>query len=69
MATSCRSSSTPKNDEKFIADAVNCASFADEVLVVDCNSADKTCGTSQKSSVPGSRSGLAGFRGTKEQGG
>ena len=38
---------------KFIADAVNCVSFADEVLVVDCGSTDKTCGTSQKSSVPG----------------
>ena len=31
------------NEEKLIADAVNSASFADEVLVLDCGSTDKTC--------------------------
>ena len=32
-----------ENNEKLVADAVSCASFADEVLVVDCGSTDKTC--------------------------
>lgn len=32
-----------KNEEKFIEGAVNSASFADEVLVLDSNSIDKTC--------------------------
>ena len=32
-----------ENEEKFIADITNCVSFADEVLVVDCGSTDKTC--------------------------
>ena len=57
-----------EDDEKFIAGAVDCASFADEVLVVDCNSADKTRGNAEELGTWG-RSGLAGFRGTKEQGG
>jgi len=32
-----------KNEEKFITDAVNSAIFADEVLVLDSESTDKTC--------------------------
>ena len=32
-----------KNEEKFIADAVKSASFADEVLVLDSGSTDATC--------------------------
>ena len=32
-----------EDDEKLVADATNCVSFADEVLVVDCGSTDKTC--------------------------
>ena len=32
-----------KNEEKFIADAVNSASFANEVLVLDSGSTDETC--------------------------
>ena len=32
-----------RNEESFVADAVNSASFADEVLVLDCGSTDKTC--------------------------
>ena len=51
-----------ENEEKLIADAANCASFADEVLELDCVSTDKTP-ILQKSSVPRSRSGLAGFLG------
>jgi len=31
-----------KNEEKFIADAINSASFADEILVLDSGSSDKT---------------------------
>ena len=57
-----------ENEEKLIADAANCTSFADEVLVVDCNSADKTRGNAEELGTWG-RSGLAGFRDTKEQGG
>ena len=51
-----------ENDEKLVADAANCTSFADEVLELDCVSTDKTP-ILQKSSVPWSRSGLAGFLG------
>ena len=43
-----------ENEEKFIADAANCTSFADEVLELDCVSTDKTP-ILQKSSVPRSR--------------
>ena len=32
-----------KNEEKFITDAVNSSIFADEVLVLDSESTDKTC--------------------------
>ena len=32
-----------KNEEKFITDAINSAIFADEVLVLDSGSTDKTC--------------------------
>ena len=32
-----------KNEEKFIADAVESASFADEVLILDSGSTDETC--------------------------
>ena len=32
-----------KNEEKFISDAVNSSIFADEVLVLDSESTDKTC--------------------------
>ena len=32
-----------ENEEKFIADAANCTSFADEVLAVDCVPTGKTC--------------------------
>jgi glycosyltransferase involved in cell wall biosynthesis len=32
-----------KNEEKFIADAIKSASFADEVLILDSGSEDKTC--------------------------
>ena len=32
-----------KNEEKFIADAINSAIFADEVLILDSNSTDETC--------------------------
>ena len=32
-----------KNEEKFIADAINSAIFADEVLILDSDSTDKTC--------------------------
>ena len=37
-----------ENDEKLVADAVNCASFANEVLVVDYGSTDKTCGIAEE---------------------
>ncbi len=55
-----------ENDEKFIADAVSCASFADEVVELDCVSTDKTP-ILQKSSVPGSRVWVGRVLGTKEQ--
>jgi len=32
-----------KNEEKFIADAIKSANFADEILVLDSGSEDKTC--------------------------
>jgi len=32
-----------KNEEKFIEDAIKSASFADEVLILDSGSSDKTC--------------------------
>lgn len=32
-----------KNEERFIADAVNSAVFADEILILDSGSTDKTC--------------------------
>ena len=32
-----------KNEEKFIGDAIQSAKFADEVLILDSNSSDKTC--------------------------
>ncbi len=32
-----------ENEEKYIADAINSASFADVVVVLDCGSTDKTC--------------------------
>jgi glycosyltransferase involved in cell wall biosynthesis len=37
-----------KNEEKFIADAVNSAVFADEVLVLDSGSEDQTCNIAKK---------------------
>ncbi len=37
-----------KNEEKFIADAVKSASFANEVLVLDSGSTDNTCDIAQK---------------------
>jgi glycosyltransferase involved in cell wall biosynthesis len=37
-----------KNEEKFIADAVKSAIFADEVLVLDSGSTDRTCSISKK---------------------
>ena len=37
-----------KNEEKFIADAVKSSSFADEVLVLDSGSTDKTCEISKR---------------------
>ena len=32
-----------KNEEKFIGDAIQSAKFANEVLILDSNSSDKTC--------------------------
>ena len=32
-----------KNEEKFIEDAINSAQFADEILLLDCGSTDRTC--------------------------
>ena len=32
-----------KNEEKFIRDAIQSAKFANEVLILDSNSSDKTC--------------------------
>ena len=37
-----------KNEEKFIADAVKSALFADEVLVLDSGSIDSTCAVAQQ---------------------
>ena len=37
-----------KNEEKFIADAVKSALFADEVLILDSGSIDNTCTIAQK---------------------
>jgi glutamate-1-semialdehyde 2,1-aminomutase len=37
-----------KNEEKFIADAVKSALFADEVLILDSGSIDNTCMIAQK---------------------
>ena len=37
-----------KNEEKFITDAINSAIFADEVLVLDSGSTDKTCNIAKK---------------------
>ena len=37
-----------KNEEKFIADAVKSSSFADEVLVLDSGSTDRTCAIAQE---------------------
>ncbi len=58
-----------QNDEKLVAAAVNCAGFADAVLVVDCGSIGKTCDLAEElgARVQGRASGLAGFRGAKEQ--
>ena len=32
-----------KNEEKFIGDAIQSAKFANEILILDSNSNDKTC--------------------------
>ena len=49
-----------ENDEKFIADAVSCASFADEMLVVDCNTADKMCDIAEELGARVARLGCPG---------
>ncbi len=50
-----------ENEEKFIADAVNCVSFADEVLVVDCGSTDKTCDIAEELGARVAHQGWLGF--------
>lgn len=37
-----------KNEEKFIEDAIISAKFADEILLLDCGSTDKTCEIAKK---------------------
>jgi len=37
-----------KNEENFIEDAIKSAQFAEEILVLDCNSIDKTCEIAKK---------------------
>ncbi len=37
-----------KNEEKFIEDAIKSAQFADEVLLLDSGSIDKTCEIAKK---------------------
>ena len=37
-----------KNEEIFIEDAIRSANFANEVLVLDTNSVDKTCEIAKK---------------------
>ena len=49
-----------ENEEKFIADAANCTSFADEVLVVDCGSTDKTCDIAEELGARVARLGCPG---------
>ena len=40
-----------KNEEKFIADAIKSAHFADEILLLDCGSTDNTCKIAKKMGV------------------
>ena len=40
-----------KNEEKFIGDAIQSAKFANEVLILDSNSSDKTCEIALKMGV------------------
>ena len=58
-----------ENEEKFIADAMNCVSFADEVLAVDCVSTDKTCDIAEELGARVTHQGWLGSGCTKEQGG
>ena len=37
-----------KNEENFIEDAIKSAKFAQEIIVLDCYSVDKTCQISRK---------------------
>ena len=37
-----------KNEEKFIKDAIISAQFADEILILDSGSEDKTCEIAKK---------------------
>ena len=49
-----------ENEEKFIADAANCASFADEVLELDCGSTGKTCDIAEELGARVARLGWPG---------
>ena len=37
-----------KNEENFIEDAIKSAQFAEEILILDSNSVDKTCEIAKK---------------------
>ena len=49
-----------QNDEKLVAAAVNCAGFADAVLVVDCGSIGKTCDLAEELGARVARLGWPG---------
>ena len=50
-----------ENDEKFIADATNCASFTDEVVEVDCVPTGKTCDIAEELGARVAHQGWLGF--------
>ena len=54
-----------ENEEKFIADAVGCASFADELLAVDCVPTGKMCDIAEEIGTQVAQGWRV--RGTKEQ--
>ena len=57
-----------KNEEKYIADAIKSVSFADEVLVLDCGSIDKTKNIAKKEGAKVFHQDWIGFGPQKNKG-